>query len=343
MFVPPQDFTLFWAGFHVLMGGGNPYDPAQLQALLSNVGSPYSATPIYYSPLLFLILAPILALPLEWASLAMMSLNFILPILIVRISAIVLGAWISPLRSALLALIFPPVVMAIILGQSSSIVAASLVVTVYLHRKGFLSAAGITILPALLKPHLVSLVLIYLALKRGGINMRFILAALASLAAASIAVEYIFPGVHANYLKNSQDPLIWLGHSPVTALRLAFDLFESKVLAFLPFGIAAVMVVSGRLLGRIEGIDHIILLTCISALVTPYIWIMDFVTLLPAVLAISIAGERWKAAVYITSALALVISLELGINWQSWLLSVAVSLAFVCSRRPSILKSSMGA
>jgi hypothetical protein len=233
--------------------------------------------------------------------------------------------------------------MAIILGQSSSIVAASLVVTVYLHRKGFLSAAGITILPALLKPHLVSLVLIYLALKRGGINMRFILAALASLAAASIAVEYIFPGVHANYLKNSQDPLIWLGHSPVTALRLAFDLFESKVLAFLPFGIAAVMVVSGRLLGRIEGIDHIILLTCISALVTPYIWIMDFVTLLPAVLAISIAGERWKAAVYITSALALVISLELGINWQSWLLSVAVSLAFVCSRRPSILKSSMGA
>ena len=215
------------------------------------------------------------------------------------------------------------------LSQASALVCFSVLSSAYLLTRAQPTLAGIAILPALLKPHLFFLALIPMALQAGRLNIRFILGLGGGIATMLLSFYWLRPGLISSFLGADSNALEWMGHSPITALRLLFNLEHSSPLAFAPAAIAAVLVFICSLYKRIELTRDIPLLLCLSALLTPYIWIFDFIVLLPAVLRIYSTGILAKRLLLLLIAAWWIYGSFFGFDWRVFTFSMAITILLV--------------
>lgn len=122
---PRGDFISYWSAMQIVVGGGNPYDFASMQAVQRQV-FPQVDTPVlmWNSPILLLILAPILMLPYSAGAILFDALS-ILSILLCS-THLLAGKGVIPVRTGLFipvcALSFTPFIPAWSFGQSSFVV-----------------------------------------------------------------------------------------------------------------------------------------------------------------------------------------------------------------------------
>jgi len=323
---PPNDFLAYWSGFQLLLQGGDPYNYDQLSQYQKSLGYPNGPGPIYYSPILFFILAPILWLPLSIALGIWGVLNIALILGCVVASAKMSNLDLKPIEAATIGVLFPACVLILYFSQVSALVCFSFLSSVYLLTRARPTLAGIALLPALLKPHLFFLALIPMALQAGRLNIRFILGLSGGIATMLLTLHWLRPGLIASHLGADSNALEWLGHSPISALRLLVGLEHSSPLILAPAAVAAVVVLICALYKRIELTRDVPLLLCLSALLTPYIWIFDFIILLPAVLRIYSTGRLGKQLLLLLAAAWWSYGVFFGFTWRSFIFSVAITL-----------------
>jgi hypothetical protein len=324
---PPNDFLAYWSGFQVFLAQGDPYNHQHLVEYQQSLGFLNSPGPIYYSPILFFLLAPILWLPLPVSQSLWAALNIVLLLGCVVASGRLVGARLKPIEAAVIGIIFPPCALTLIFGQLSALVCLSTLTSIYFITRGRPCLAGIAILPALLKPHLIFLVLIPMALSFKKVNWRFLITTGSSYLLILLLLELFRPGILSSYLNADGKALNWLGHSPITAIRLIFEPTYSKFIAFAPAVVISLAVAMRCFFARLDLTRSAPLLICFSTLLTPYIWIFDFVVLLPAAIQIYVRGRPAQQLLALIAGGWWVYGVSLGFDWRSFIFSVAITVS----------------
>lgn len=281
------DLSMYWSAFQVVHAGGNPYDAAQLAALLDGLGI-HDPTVLYCMPSLFLLLYPVLHLPYPVAAAAWTILNvgFLLATLLLGWKLFLRGpVQMGPVAAA--AISFLPFLALFKCGQISLAVTAVFLVGLALYTAAWSFAAGLVMSAALLKPHLFwtafgALGLVSLREKRFG----FPAGIAAGVLLQAAGVYALFPGLPGQWLAARNEPLQWLCVSTLAALRYGLFVITGR-----DFGVALLAVPALGLLGTAwwalaranprELNRHVPLLLAVSVLSSPYLWIFDASILAP--------------------------------------------------------------
>jgi hypothetical protein len=153
------DFSVFRAGSRALLHGTNPYDPDNVTRFAD--GAELASIPVYvYSPFFAVMISPLALLDPGLASRLWFLINLLSYLggsfLVLQSLDLVLGlalALYAPLRTLLL------------IGQSAGLIFFLLCFSYWLHVKGRMRWAGVSLGLALFKPHLL-LIPIFLAARR---------------------------------------------------------------------------------------------------------------------------------------------------------------------------------
>lgn len=281
------DLAMYWSAFQVVHAGGNPYDAAQLAALLDGLGI-HDPTVLYCMPSLFLMLYPVLHLPYPAAAAAWTILNvgFLLATLLLGWKLFLRGpVQIGPVAAA--AVTFLPFLVLLKCGQISLAVSAVFLAGLAAWTAGWSFTAGLVMSAALLKPHLFwaafgALGLVSLREKRFG----FPAGIAAGIALQAAGVVALFPQLPAHWLGASNEPLQWLCVSTLAALRYGLSELTGQDFG-VPLLVVPVLVALGttwwalRLEDPRELNRHVPLLLAVSVLSSPYLWIFDASILAP--------------------------------------------------------------
>lgn len=296
-----SDFVQYYAAWHALQSGANPYDPAVMQsfqqAIDARIGPPMM---MWTAPWALLFMAPVVTLPFAAAVRAWVVVSFLLFIL----SGIVGGQSCS-LRSRLLAALSPflflvPIGLCLRLGQIGPLLAfgfAFLLLGVARNRF-LLIGCGLALLS--IKPHLfilpvLSLVVWILRLR----SARPLLHATLPMLVVLILTEFLLPGALSMWMKarwsdlpGVPGPWDWV---PATVVGVLRSLKMPLVVSVLVPGLAA----CGWLLLLLRrGVPpntpaHYLTAGAASLLVAPFGWPFDHVVLISGVpLLITTASIR---------------------------------------------------
>jgi hypothetical protein len=195
------DYVQYWSAYRALQQGLNPYDGLVLHEIQRSVGQlPDTTTLMWNPPWTCLFLAPFLVLPFS-ASAALWFLLSLTLLFLISCAALPLfpGQQRLPRSIAVLScLLFYPVIECLSWGQLSIFITAASALTMCLLQRGHYAAAGISVLPLSLKPHLFFLFapLMTLMLYRLPKSERraLLLAAALGMLATVIATEALWPG-----------------------------------------------------------------------------------------------------------------------------------------------------
>jgi hypothetical protein len=159
---------------------------------------------------------------------------------------------------------------------------------------------------------------------------------------AILLIEIVSPRILEAYLHSGEDPLEWMGHSPITALRLFLRSPQSPLPILAPALLGVLMVLAQSLRGKIDISRDAPLLLCLSALLTPYIWFFDFLILIPAVLLIYRSGPRARGILFLLTCSWWLLATAIGIDWRFFAYIVAITalvLGTYCSASASAARS----
>lgn len=162
------DFTGYWSAEYLFRNGRNPYNPqAMLEVQRDVIQSDFDFVMMAWNPpSLFIFLLPVGGLPFDIASATWFSAN----ILFVVVACFLLAKTYFPEKTilllvfCLLAILFPPVLSAIMTGQVTFLVLLGLSASLFFIRRQQFFGAGISLLLVTVKPHLVILPVVYLVL-----------------------------------------------------------------------------------------------------------------------------------------------------------------------------------
>jgi hypothetical protein len=338
----PSDFVEYWSAGRLNLAGGNPYGAAELFALQRDYGCPNDRPVTMYNPPWALpFVMPFGALDYGVARLAWLLLSLGLVLVCAGAAWRLLGGpaerrWLA----WALALAFFPTLIALRMGQIAPLMLAGLVGFLYFLRRGPDWAAGLALLPALVKPqlfYLVGLALLLWAVRER--RWAVLGGAAAGLAVATGLALAPNPHVLGQYadLMTHHPPAECLSPTLGAVLRTAFGR-EHFWLQFLP-PLAGVAWLIPHWLRRRRDWDwqeQLPLLVLVSLLTTSYgAWAFDLVLLLLPVLgtaaALCRAGRRPLALTALAAYLALN-ALALGLNllgvdgfWFLWLTPAALA------------------
>jgi len=162
-----SDFNAYWSAARLFWEGRNPCDLAALLAMERAHFDPdrQVVMPTWNPPTMWVFMLPLAWLPAQIARAVWLLFN----ILLVLVSCVLLGAVYLPPRRLgplltylLLAAFFPPVLLAVLVGQITFLVLFGVAVALFLiRREGWFWAGAVLILTSV-KPHLVLLVGPYL-------------------------------------------------------------------------------------------------------------------------------------------------------------------------------------
>jgi hypothetical protein len=332
----PSDFVEYWSAGRLNLAGGNPYGAAELFALQHDYGCPDDRPVTMYNPPWALpFVMPFGSLDYGTARLAWLLLHLGLVLAGAGAAWRLLGGPAERRWLAWgLALAFFPTLIALRMGQIAPLMLAGLVGFLYFLRRGSDWAAGLALVPALVKPqlfHLVGLALLLWAVRER--RWAVLGVAAAGLAVATGLALAPNPHVLGQYadLMTHHPPAECLSPTLGAVLRAAFGR-ERFWLQFLPPLLGVAWLVPHWLRHRRtwDWQEQLPLVLLVSLLTTSYgAWAFDLVVLLLPVLgtaaALCRAGRRRLAltalAGYLAlNALALALNL-LGVDgfWFLWL------------------------
>jgi hypothetical protein len=167
MFLYQDDFVAYWSAARLLLTGGNPYDPSQvLRIEREEAGVPWTEPLMFWNPpWIIFILLPFGILNYQFSRVIWFIMH------IFAIATSVYGLWKiyggsrkNILLAWLFAFFFVPTLVMIRYGQSAILVLLSLTGFIYFARYQRWSLAGVSLILATVKPHLVYLVLGWIVL-----------------------------------------------------------------------------------------------------------------------------------------------------------------------------------
>lgn len=162
-----NDFVGYWSATYLFHNRQNPYDQGLMEITQNTkLETSQDATIMAWNPPpLFVFLLPLASLSFLQAKFVWLIIN----LLIVIASSMMLIEIYYPTKnskfvivSLLFALLFPPVISGLYMGQVTFLVLFGLVTSMYLIKKGMWFWAGMALILTTIKPHLVILSLIYL-------------------------------------------------------------------------------------------------------------------------------------------------------------------------------------
>jgi hypothetical protein len=344
----PSDFVEYWSAGRLNLAGGNPYGAAELFALQRDYGCPDDRPVTMYNPPWALpFVMPFGALDYGTARLAWLLLHLGLVLVSAGAAWRLLGG--PPERRWLawgLALVFFPTLIALRMGQIGPLMLAGLVGFLYLLRRGSDWAAGLALVPALVKPqlfHLVGLALLLWAVReRRWAVLAATAAGLAVAAGLALAPNPHVLGQYADLMAH-HPPAECLSPTLGAVLRAAFGR-DRFWLQFLPplAGVAWLVPHWLRHRRTWDWQEQLPLVLLVSLLTTSYgAWAFDLVVLLLPVLGTAAAlcrsGRRQLALTALAGYLALnVLALALnllGVDgfWFLWLTPAVLVGYLACS------------
>lgn len=281
-----RDFVVYWATGQQLVHHANPFDPDLMNAVEHSTGFSAHGTFFMRNPPWSLPLA----LPLGFFGPRAGAVVWSLVLLcLLAISARTLWKMIGQpgTHLDLLAYLFPPALICVIMGQTSLFLLLGLTLFLRLYRtRPF--RAGAALWFCTLKPHLfVPFGLVLLAWIVISRSWRIVVGAVAALAASCFATELIDPAAWSQYL-------YWAAHSGISneyipclsvELRNLIDP-QAKWIAFVPVVLGSIWALAyfWRNRSRWDWLEHGNLLILVSLFVAPYCWIYDHSLALPALM-----------------------------------------------------------
>jgi hypothetical protein len=291
------DFISYWSAGHLYLTHQNPYSYATMFALERSMGWTRSYPLVMLCPPWTLFVNAIFGLlPFHTSqhiwSLVLSSLD--------GISAYALWRYFGGERrrvwiAALLLLSFSPVITVAHLCQVTPIMLVCFTAFLYCVRSERWALAGISLLGMSIKPQLLWLVFIAIALWAIRTRRwRLIAAALISVAVFTAGV-FAFNPQAVHFFRDAYGPAIATSCGAGGALRLIFGM-QHAWLQYTPCvaGIAW-FAWYWKQYGRVwSWQEHVPLLLVVSVASSPYCWFHDFILVLPAFIALAVRGA-WRS------------------------------------------------
>jgi hypothetical protein len=348
----PSDFVEYWSAARLNLAGGNPYGSDELFALQRDYGCPEDRPVMMYNPPWTLpFVMPFGALDYGTGRLAWLLLSLGLVLVCAGAAWRLLGGPADRRRLAwVLALTFFPTLIALRMGQIAPLMLAGLVGFLYFVRQGRGWAAGLALVPALVKPqlfHLLGLALLLWAVR----ERRWSVLAGSAVGLAATTGLALLPNPHAlaQYadVMTHHPPAECLSPTLGAVLRAALGR-ERFWLQFLPPLLGVAWLVPHWLRHRRtwDWQQQLPLVVLVSLLTTSYgAWAFDLVVLLLPVLGTAAAlirgGRRSLAIGALAGYLALnVLALSLnllGVDgfWFLWMTPAALAAYLALGRAVS--------
>lgn len=162
-----NDFVAYWSATYLFRNGQDPYDPSLMELTQdTKLKTSQNVTIMAWNPpTLFVFLLPLAWLSFLQAKFLWLIINLII---VISMSLTLVHIYDAPQNMRfivihlLFALIFPPVVSGLYMGQVTFLVLLGLVSSMWLIKKEMWFGAGMILILTTIKPHLVILPLIYL-------------------------------------------------------------------------------------------------------------------------------------------------------------------------------------
>ena len=299
-----SDWSEIWAGPHVFVTGGNPYDPATWTNAIDMLGVQHAGLPVYnYPGWVPLLLAPFGAVDLApsarlWLGLTLFigatGLFMLLDQILVRL----------PLAFTLFGFALvasEPGIVTFYSGQWDFLIVGLLSFMVLFLRRRRYATSGALASIMIVKPQLFLIAvpgLLRIALRRGGRRFAITFAAIAAVAA--IASTIAFPTWWGYYL---DVPAAKAGDLRAAALPNGLrDIFG-------PIGILAgvgldLLLVAIALRFTARGSSAVPVWMVASLVMAPYIFVYDhIITIVPVAIATSIVAERGRPHALLVASL----------------------------------------
>ncbi len=333
------DFLAYWSSAHLLVYGGNPFNPEEMRAVESPIDpTRFSASTGLISswnpPWLFILLAPVGLLPYPVASIVWIFLNVMIIGLSLILAFKLCGG--NPesrgmLMVFLAGFLFAGTAAYLVIGQITSLVLLAILGAIWgiTHKQDYL--AGFCLLVCTIKPHLtyflILLIFIWMIRNR---RWKILIGAIGSALVSMLVFWIVLPGWMSDY--------ITLLHAlPFTHLYTStFGSFMAEVLQLpffkysaiiLPFLIPPVY----RLIDRFGWMTAANFSLLISIPLSPYGFYFDHILVLPAVVQMIywISSQVFKlkykiivslGLLVINLALIFILSINgLQIYWFFWI------------------------
>jgi len=363
-----SDFKEYWGAFHLISGGGNPYDPQAMFDLQRSI-EPSLAKPLmmWNTPWLPLVFSPILHLPYELSRFLWLCSSCLMLYLSLHMTTRLVGAKQSLPHIVYLCVLGYPVMECLRLGQMGCILLLALCTSWNFANKGKHLTAGLIFALLGAKPHLFIIlgVLLLLASVRNGWNglkaswnPQFLVGAIfGTLCLWSLAVA-VSPALPIQWYSavtgtfaGPPPAYLWRTATPASIIKELLGIEKKAgqlILLWLPCvaGIAGAVIWKLRtyLRSRMpnQPIRELIpTWTALSVALSPFAWPFDFVVLLPlTVSAMHAAGSRAVSIRAIDFLLLLQIA-SLGSLWIAgeyfgpWWYPAALLVWVVLARRRS--------
>lgn len=272
-----RDFVVYWATGQQLVHHADPYDTPAMDRLEHGAGYVGKGTFYMRNPPWGLALTlPLGFFPAQWVSLPWSLMIFGVLALSAHLIWQILGRPPTPLP--LLAYAFPPVLMCVVMGQTSLFLLLGLALFLRFHRtQPFWAGAGLwfcTLKPHVLLPFAVVL-LLWIVMTR---SYKVLLGALAALAVSCGATELLDPAAWAQYAHWSRSSGISGEFIPCLSVALRNWINPHAAwIAFVPCAIGTVFAVEyfRRHRHSWDWMVHGNLLVLVSLVVAPYCWVYD--------------------------------------------------------------------
>jgi hypothetical protein len=316
-----HDFISYWSTAKLLAARANPYDRAAILAMEHQQGASYSKPYIMRNPPWSLVLT----LPLALCDVPAAALLWMLAIIAAALAALRLLRPAQMRASPLTALFFAPTLICVGAEQTSVFVLLGVALFLRLEeRRPF--AAGLALTLAMMKPHLLVLFWLVLALESlRRREVRIVAGLVTGVAISSLAAMALDPHVWSHYSAAMRAEGMETGFYPNISSLLRSLLAPGALwVESLPTILALLwtIVYWARVRARWHWAREGALMMAVSVLVAPYSWPFDQVLFLPAVL-VGLASAPKKAGLVlgILSLGELAVALRfpiLGSLWYAW-------------------------
>jgi hypothetical protein len=358
-----RDFSQYWGAWELLRHGMNPYDGALMRGVQEGLGGGGADT-TWNPPWAPVLLAPVLLLPFDQAS----ALWFLSQLGMVLCLALFIPRAINRpdtpmLLSGLITVSFLPVLDCLSWGQLSLLLTLGATMFMLFERNGMMRAAGVSLVPLTLKPHLLSYLLPALLVWWWRLSRkdrsRFALGFGGALSLLCIIVITVAPHGFAWWIASLMSPRAVVGAVPTVAWKTTtFSTWIRVILAesagcvpvwpmiWLPLAsLGAVTFFYARYRPIVRWETTFPTLVAIGLLTGAYGWLYDQSLLLVGL--ILVAGDAWNSeqrgacvgalgAVAAIEVLAITQSVA-GLNQQHYFVWIPLAVLCVlgCCRRCS--------
>jgi len=327
-----NDFVHYWSAGKLLLSGGDPYSPRQLLAVERALRKNGDTLIPFSPPWALTFMAPLALMDPHLSRLLWLCATLTMVGACIEWSWRLYGGGNSGRHLKwFVGIIFAPTLTVLILGQIGPLIVLGITAFLLVERKRRDFVAGMLLMPAAVKPHLLYLFWIALLLWTAKRRRWSVLTGLgvAWLVCSGIAV-LLDPGIFRQYFSLWHDQGILDEVYPVLGgvLRLIFGA-EKHWLQFLPSAIGLVWFLRYWRAHHDDWdwLSNMPLLLLVSLVTIPYGWFFDLVVLLPVLMQCTVWLLRSRDSVAVQVASAFIASnivvfafIALGLRtfWYVW-------------------------